>query len=277
MLDNAELTTTPYVSLDNVEVVYPNGTHALKPLSLEIASEQTTVLLGPSGAGKSTLLRVMNHLVKPTSGTVTVREIGDLAAGKHLREHRRKTGMIFQQHQLIGRLTVLHNVLVSRIGNYGFWRTLLPLPETEQRWALDCIDRVGLFEKALVRCDSLSGGQQQRVGIARALAQRPRIVLADEPVASLDPASSEAVLGLIKQVCHQDGIPAVISLHQLEYARTYADRIIGLSGGEVVFDGPPNDLDDGALSRIYGASYRTPPKESPRTDVARASLTPVGD
>lgn len=251
--DHTPAQSDPFFEIRRVEVEYPNGTVALKPTDLDIAASEVTVLLGPSGAGKSTLLRVLNHLVPPTGGTVTVRGIGVLNTRDAVRTHRRRTGMVFQQHQLIGRLTVLQNVLLSRIGNYPAWRTLLPMPDHERRWAADCLTRVGLFDKALTRCVDLSGGQQQRVGIARALAQRPDVILADEPVASLDPAASERVLSLLRDVCRQDGIPAVVSLHQIEYAREFADRIVGLSRGSVVFDGPPSDLSPATLHDIYGS------------------------
>jgi len=257
MLDKPPVKTEPFVELKDVEVVYPNGTVALKPVTLDIADDQITVLLGPSGAGKSTLLRALNRLVVPKRGSVSVRGLGELKSKKAVRRYRLHTGMVFQQHQLIARLSALQNVLLSRIGNYSFARSLMPLPKTDRFWALECLDRVGLLEKALVRCDSLSGGQQQRVGIARAIAQRPNLILADEPVASLDPAASERVLGTLRTICRQDGIPAVISLHQLEYARTFADRIIGLSQGEVVFDGAPAALHESALERIYGARSMT--------------------
>ena len=242
----------PFLSVTGLEVVYPNGTQALKPVSLDLYEHQVTVLLGPSGAGKSTLLRSLNHLVRPTRGRIDTREAGALTSRTAIRAHRRRTGMIFQQHQLIGRLTALQNVLTGRLGDYSFWTSLMPLPDRERRWALDCLERVGLLEKALTRCDSLSGGQQQRVGIARALAQRPKLVLADEPVASLDPAASVRVLTLLRDVCRQDRIPAIISLHQLEYARQFGDRIIGLAGGEIAFDGPPERLTDDVLEEIYG-------------------------
>ncbi len=241
------------VELKDVEVVYPNGTVALQPMSLDVSDQSVTVLLGPSGAGKSTLLRTMNLLVRPTSGAVTARDLGALKDLAAIRAHRRDTAMIFQQHQLIGRQTALQNVLTGRLGKHSFWRTLLPFSDAERRLALNCLERVALFEKALTRTDNLSGGQQQRVGIARALAQEPRMILADEPVASLDPASSRRVLQLLKDVCRQDRIPAVISLHQLEYAREFADRIVGLSGGRVVFDDSPDRLDAGALAEIYGS------------------------
>ena len=159
--------------------------------------------------------------------------------------------MIFQQHQLIGRYTALQNVLTGRLGQHSFARTLLPMSRDERRLALNCLDRVGLLEKALTRCDCLSGGQQQRVGIARALVQEPSIILADEPVSSLDPTASRRVLTKLREVCVEDGTPVVISLHQLEYAREYADRIIGLSDGSIVFDDSPQRLDTEAIDKIY--------------------------
>ena len=252
MLEKTPLETVPFLELRAVEVVYSNATVALKPVDLDILDNQVTVLLGPSGAGKSTLLRVLNRLVVPSRGSISARDLGRLEGKKTVRQHRMRTGMVFQQHQLIARLSALQNVLLSRIGRYSVVRSLLPLPATERVWALECLERVGLLEKALERCDALSGGQQQRVGIARAIAQRPDLILADEPVASLDPASSERVLASLREISREDGIPAVVSLHQLEYARRFADRIVGLSQGEVVFDGPPSRLDDAALERIYG-------------------------
>ena len=242
-----------FLQLQGVKVVYDNHVLALKPTNLEISSNEITVLLGPSGAGKSTLLRALNHLVKPTEGKVLTYDLGEIYSPNVVRRHRLRTGMIFQQHQLIERMTALQNVLLSRIGNYSFVRSLFPLPPKERNWALECLDRVGLLEKALQRCDTLSGGQQQRVGIARAIAQRPDIILADEPVASLDPASSEVVLGMLRDICEQDSIPAIISLHQIEYAKRFADRIIGLSQGEIVFDGPPSALRDKTIRHIYAS------------------------
>lgn len=257
MLDRNPVKADPFLKLRNIEVVYSNSTVALKPVDLDIADDQVTVLLGPSGAGKSTLLRVLNRLVVPSNGSIKVRELGELNNRKVVRAHRLRTGMVFQQHQLIARLSALQNVLLSRVGNYSFLRSLFPLPVSQRVWALECLERVGLLDKALQRCDALSGGEQQRVGIARAIAQKPNLVLADEPVASLDPASSERVLGALREVSRTDNIPAVISLHQLEYARKFADRIIGLSQGEVVFDGPPQELDNTALERIYGTRPQT--------------------
>jgi phosphonate transport system ATP-binding protein len=239
------------IELRGVRVTYPSGVTALHEADMAIQRGSVTVLLGPSGAGKSTLLRTLNMLVAPTVGEVRSTEHGALAGKEIIRQHRRGCAMIFQQHQLIGRLTALQNVLTGRLGHHSFFRTLFPLSEPERRLALACLDRVGLLEKALSRCDQLSGGQQQRVGIARALVQEPTMILADEPVASLDPASSRRVLTKLRDVCREDGTPVVISLHQLDYAKEFADRIVGLSNGRVVFDDAPEKLDDQAIQRIY--------------------------
>jgi phosphonate transport system ATP-binding protein len=159
--------------------------------------------------------------------------------------------MIFQQHQLIVTQTALKNVLLGRLGEYGSLRSLFPLPRHEQEFALECLERVGLLDKALERVDNLSGGQQQRVGIARAIAQKPQVILADEPVASLDPATADRVLSLLRSIAKEDVIPAIVSLHQVDLAREYADRIIGLSEGSVVFDGGPQKLSSDVLRQIY--------------------------
>lgn len=245
------------MNVETVGVTYPNGTRALAPASLDIFSGALTVLLGPSGAGKSTLLRTMNGLVRPTCGRILVEGIGDIGEAKPLRRHRLATGMIFQQHHLIGRLTVLANVLTGRLGYHRSLRTLFGFSKAEKADALAALDRVGLLDRALHRADELSGGQQQRVGIARALVQKPKLILADEPVASLDPATAERVLKLLSDICRSDGLTAVVSLHQLEFARMFADRIIGLQSGEIVFDGPPAELDAGAIASIYGVHRKS--------------------
>jgi phosphonate transport system ATP-binding protein len=239
------------IQVDLLEVVYPTGTRALWPTTLAFERGQFTVLLGESGAGKSTLLRALNGLVQPTSGRIGVVDNGWLAGRRQLRRHRRHTGMIFQQHQLIGRSSVLSNVLTGRLGYHSGLRTLLPWTTAEKRLALDAIERVGLIDKALSRADQLSGGQQQRVGIARALVQEPNLILADEPIASLDPATADRVLGLLHSICRADGITAIVSLHQLEFARRYADRIVGLSRGNVVFDGAVAELGPAEIKQIY--------------------------
>lgn len=239
------------LSLHNLSKRYPNGVIALAPTSLSIEAGKFTVLLGPSGAGKSTLLRCLNLLETPSTGRVESTTIGPLDVPQRVRAHRRRTGMIFQQHQLLPRLSVLHNVLLGRIGYHSFWRMLLPLGAAEQALALDALDRVGLADKAGVQARHLSGGQQQRVGIARALVQEPDLILADEPVASLDPASAERVLQLLADICHERRIAVVASLHQVELARRHADRIIGLAHGRVLVDASPADLDSTSIERIY--------------------------
>lgn len=250
-IDTVVSGAAPVLSVEGISVTYATGTTALHETSIQFEDHAFTVLLGPSGAGKSTLLRSLNLLVRPTTGQIRASDLGVLDRNATIREHRQRCAMIFQQHQLIGRLSALTNVLTGRLGKHSSWRTLLPPSDEERRLALACLDRVGLLDKALSRCDAMSGGQQQRVGIARALAQEPRIILADEPVASLDPAASERVLTKLRDVCKEDGTPVIVSLHQLEYARQFADRIIGLSAGRIVFDDSPARLDDAALARIY--------------------------
>jgi phosphonate transport system ATP-binding protein len=240
------------IEVRDVAVTYGNGVRALAATRLAFAAGTFNVLLGPSGAGKSTLLRALNGLVRPTEGAVLVAGLGDIARRRALRAHRRRTGMIFQQHQLIGRVSVLGNVLTGRLGYHASWRTLLPFSRAEKLLALAAIERVGLLDSALRRADQLSGGQQQRVGIARALVQEPRLILADEPVASLDPATALRVLELLHGICRADGLTAVVSLHQVDLARRFAERVIGLAGGAVVFDGPAEALDAAATARIYG-------------------------
>jgi phosphonate transport system ATP-binding protein len=244
----------------DASVVYPNGVCALNDVSLTFERGRFTGLLGPSGAGKSTLLRCLNGLVQPSRGDV--RATGDrsiFAGGAALRRHRRATAMIFQQHHLIGRLSALQNVLVGRLAFHGSLRSLLAPSRAERRRALEALDRVGLLDRALSRADELSGGEQQRVGIARALVQEPHTILADEPVASLDPATAERVLELIDRICREDAITAIASLHQVELARRFADRVIGLSSGRVVFDESTEGLTACALQRVYA----TPQTDAP--------------
>jgi len=239
------------IRLNEVHVTFAGGMTALHPTSLHFRQGEFTVLLGASGAGKSTLLRCLNLLTPPSGGSIAVDGLGEIGDRRRLHEHRKRTGMIFQQHQLIGRQSALANVLLGRIGYHSVLRSLFPLPLAERRIALECLERVGLLHKALERVDRLSGGQQQRVGIARALAQRPRLMLADEPVASLDPATSHKVLAQLQRIGHEDGITTVVSLHQVDLAQAYADRVIGLAHGRVVFDGAPAGLTPATLQAIY--------------------------
>ena len=240
-------------------VTYSGGVVALNPSDIAIRKGEVSVLLGRSGAGKSTLLRTMNLLVEPTSGTIKTKVLGLLNSPSAIRKHRRKTGMVFQQHQLIGRQSSLTNVLTGRLSRYNTLRSFFPLRREDRELALSCLDRVGLLEKALTRVDQLSGGQQQRVGVARALAMQPSLVLADEPVASLDPETSRELLTLLRNICLKDGITLVISLHQVDFAREFADRIIALSAGTIVFDDSPEKLDERTLRKIYQAGKSSEP------------------
>ncbi|MEI8145318.1 MAG: phosphonate ABC transporter ATP-binding protein [Alphaproteobacteria bacterium] len=246
------------ISVNRLSVSYTSGARALAPTTLSFERGAFTVLLGASGAGKSTLLRTLNGLVKPSEGEIRV-DGAALVGSAALRAHRRTTGMVFQQHQLIGRLTALDNVMIGRLGYHSTIRTLFPFSRSEKLQGLDALERVGLIEFALRRADQLSGGQQQRVGIARALVQRPRIILADEPVASLDPATAEGVLALLHGIARQDGLTAIVSLHQIDFARHFADRIIALAKGEVVFDGTPGELGEAEIARIYSSKVSTHP------------------
>jgi phosphonate transport system ATP-binding protein len=234
-----------------LEVTYKNNLKALKSTSIDITQGSFVVLLGTSGAGKSTLLRALNGLVQPTAGSVAAAGLGDLANPSTLQRHRRQTGMIFQQHHLIGRLSVLNNVLLGRMGHHTGWRMFTPWTRSEKEQALAVIDRVGLLERALARADQLSGGQQQRVGMARALIQQPRLLLADEPIASLDPNTSLRLLQSLHDICKSDGLTTVVSLHQVDFARQFADRIIGLKQGAVVFDGAPQELSAHQVTDLY--------------------------
>ncbi|MFZ2088449.1 MAG: phosphonate ABC transporter ATP-binding protein [Desulfobaccales bacterium] len=259
------------IRLDDVSLLFPGGINALHPMSLEFQTGNFTVLLGSSGAGKSSLMRCLNLLQRPSTGTITVEGLGSLNNSRLIRAHRRHTAMIFQQHQLIGRHTAWQNVLLGRLAFHSTWRSLLPLPRRDQTLALECLERVGLLHKALERVDNLSGGEQQRVGIARALVQQPHLILADEPVASLDPATSHKILNLLKTVCTNDGITAIVSLHQVELATAYADRIIALAGGKVVFDGPPEELTSAKLTSIYRPEAALPAGDSQKTQAYWAS------
>ena len=225
---------------------------ALKEITLQISRGQFVVLLGPSGAGKSTLLRCINGLVVPTDGEVIV-DGEPLWAVKRLGEIRKRVGMVFQQFNLVKRLTVLENVLCGCLPHNPVFSTCLKLfPSAEIEFGMQCLRRVGLEEKAYQRADRLSGGQQQRVGIARALAQRPEIILADEPVASLDPRSAERVLTILQDVHRQDNITVIVSLHNVALARQYAQRIVGIRDGVIAVDKSRLALTDQDVETIYG-------------------------
>ncbi len=237
-------------------VVYPGDVRALDQVSLAISPGELVVVVGLSGAGKSTLIRTINGLVRPTSGRVEVdgREVGT-ATKRELRAIRADIGMIFQNFNLVKRTSVLNNVLMGRLHQVPGWRTVLGLyPADDVEAAMRSLERVEIVEKAYVRASNLSGGQQQRVGIARALAQEPKVILADEPVASLDPPTSHVVMRDLQRINRDLGITTIVNLHFLDLARAYGDRIIGLRDGRVVFDGPGSAADEQVFEDIYGRS-----------------------
>jgi phosphonate transport system ATP-binding protein len=233
---------------------YPGGVRALDGVNLEIGPGEFVALIGPSGAGKSSFLRCLNGFVAPTSGQVTVDgEVVTGAGSEGLRRIRARIGFVFQQFNLLRRLTVLENVLVGRLARVPEWRSLIAwFPAADVARARAALGRVGLEGLDDRRADTLSGGQQQRVAIARALVQEPRIILADEPMASLDPALSHTVMELLRRINREDGITVITSLHVLELARSYGRRIIALRAGRVAHDGPPESLTPDVGARVFG-------------------------
>ncbi|MGN6565194.1 MAG: phosphonate ABC transporter ATP-binding protein [Thermomicrobiales bacterium] len=249
----AALDASPAIRVRNLSKQYPGGPLAMRDVSLDVPRGQFVAVIGLSGAGKSTFLRSLNRLVDPTSGTIHINGVDVTAArGRELRHIRRRIGIIFQQFNLVRRLSVEQNVLSGRLGYQSGWRAAVPAFTHEDRVvAVQALERVGLGERRFARADALSGGQQQRVAIARALAQNPEIMLADEPVASLDPETSKTVLGYLRQVNQEDGITTLVNLHQLDYAREYADRIVGFREGRIVFDGTPDAVTDDVYNLVY--------------------------
>ena len=244
----------PIISIVNVSKSYVRGSLvALSDVSFDVGRGEFIVILGPSGAGKSTLLRCINRLAEPTEGKILLngKEVTDNR--RELRLARQQIGMVFQQFNLVSRLSVLTNVLTGRLSYRPTWRSFFYSFTREDRaMALECLEMVALGHKALQRADTLSGGEQQRVAIARALAQRPKVILADEPVASLDPKIARQVLNYLRDVSQRLGISVICNLHQIDFAREYAQRIVGLCQGKKIFDGPPSALDDEVLNKIYG-------------------------
>ncbi|MDQ1910336.1 phosphonate ABC transporter ATP-binding protein [Paenibacillus sp. GD4] len=246
------------IEFKNVSKVYPNGTVGLKDINLKMNKGEFVVIVGLSGAGKSTLLRSINRLHEITDGQILIDGKSITAAsGVNLRHLRRDIGMIFQNFNLVKRSSVLRNVLSGRVGYHSTLRTLLGLfPKHDVELALKALERVNIREKAYARADELSGGQQQRVSIARALAQEAKIILADEPVASLDPLTTRQVMDDLKRINQELGITTVVNLHFIDLAREYATRIIGLRAGQVVFDGPVSEATDEKFSEIYGRAIK---------------------
>jgi len=247
------------IKFENVCVTYPGGVEALKDLNLEIKDGDFIIIVGLSGAGKSTLLRTVNNLVKPSTGTVYLEDKNVTnAKKKELKQIRSQIGMIFQTFNLVNRSTVLKNVLTGRLSNISTIRSILGLwPKDQKQMAFEALNQVEILEKAYVRASNLSGGQQQRVGIARALSQKPKVMLADEPVASLDPITSRVVMSYLKKINNELGITTIVNLHFLDLAKEFGDRLIGLRDGKLVFDGNVNDVSDEDFENIYGRSIKS--------------------
>ena len=233
---------------------YRTGDLALKSINLDVPDGQVMALIGPSGAGKSTAIRCINRLVEPTGGTVILNGTEITALGsRELRRARRRIGMIFQEYALVERLTVMENVLSGRLGYVGFWQSFVrKFPRSDVDEAFQLLARVGLDHMADKRADELSGGERQRVGICRALIQSPDLLLVDEPTASLDPKTSRQIMRLIKELCAERKLSAIINIHDVMLAQMFAERVVGLQLGDIVYDGPPTGLSADVLTRIYG-------------------------
>jgi phosphonate transport system ATP-binding protein len=242
------------LEIRNLHKVYPNGTVALTDVSFNVEDGEFLVVIGLSGSGKSTLLRCINRLIEPTSGKIIWDGVDVTAAsGAELRRIRRQIGMVFQQFNLVKRSSVMTNVLAGRLGYANPLASLLGLwPSADRERARRALSRVGITEKAQSRADALSGGQQQRVGIARALMQEPRIILADEPVASLDPVLSHSILQYLETLNREEKITVICSLHFLDLVHRYATRVVALKDGQVVFVGLPQEIDRARFKEIYG-------------------------
>lgn len=242
------------ISFEHVDKVYGNGTKALDDVNLQIEQGEFVAIIGLSGAGKSTLIRTVNKMIDITNGKLTVNGI-DVSSlkGKALRKFRRKIGMVFQSFNLVSRTTVINNVLSARVADMNLFRTIFGLFSKQDKvQALEALDKVGILDKAYVRADQLSGGQQQRVALARTLAQNPEIILADEPVASLDPVMADVVMEDFKRINKNMNITIVINIHHVDLALQYADRIVGIRAGKIVYDGPTSKIDKETLKYIYG-------------------------
>ncbi|UCI32021.1 phosphonate ABC transporter ATP-binding protein [Mesorhizobium sp. B4-1-4] len=244
------------IRLRSVSHQYPNGRQALSNVSCSFTQRNITALVGPSGSGKSTLLRLLNGMVRASSGEVWVGSLElRLSGERELRQLRRNIGIISQQFNLVKRLSAIENVLLGRLGFNSWPRTVVGAHRREDvGLAMHLLDRVGLSTQAKQRCDTLSGGQQQRIAIARALAQRPKIMLADEPISSLDPSSSQRVMELLREINDVDNIPVIVNLHSIQVVKDYAHRVVGIRDGSIVFDRPTAELTAELVDSLYGPS-----------------------
>lgn len=238
----------------NVSKEYKGGVKALSNINLEVNEGEFLSIIGPSGAGKSTLLRCINRLIDPTEGEVKFDDEKVTALKKsELKNLRRKIGMIFQHYNLVNRLSVVENVLHGRLGYKSAIKGIIGInSEDEKKKAFEILNKLGIKEQAYKRCDELSGGQKQRVGIARALIQNPKLVLCDEPIASLDPNSSKIIMDHLKNINKETGITCILNLHQVDVAMKYSDRIVGINGGKIIYDGDASNLTKEIIHEIYG-------------------------
>jgi phosphonate transport system ATP-binding protein len=244
------------IEFKNVYKTYPNGFTALKNVNLNIEQGEFVAIIGLSGAGKSTILRCINRMHDIQQGTLTVDGVDvESLSGKALRRFRRKVGMIFQSFNLVSRSTVIKNVLTADVPDMPFWRVLFGIFTKEQKMrALESLDKVGILDKAYTRCDQLSGGQQQRVALARTLNQNPSIILADEPVASLDPVTARQVMSDFVRINKEYKITILLNIHHVDLALNYCDRVIGVRAGEIVFDGPASSITQEQLDEVYNGT-----------------------
>jgi len=244
------------IEFKNVSKTYPNGVKGLKNVNLTIEQGEFVAIIGLSGAGKSTLIRTINRMIDITEGQLVVDGVDVMTLhGKAMRRFRRKIGMIFQSFNLVTRSTAIKNVLTSMVPDMGFVKVLLGLFSKEQKIkALEALDKVGILDKAYTRCDQLSGGQQQRVALARTLNQSPSIILADEPVAALDPVTAHQVMSDFKRINEDMNISVLINIHHVDLALKYASRVIGIRAGEIVYDGPTTEVTQEVLDSIYNGA-----------------------
>ncbi|WP_459129080.1 phosphonate ABC transporter ATP-binding protein [Guggenheimella bovis] len=244
----------PFISVDHLSKEYVKGSKALTDITFDVEKGEFISIIGPSGAGKSTLLRCFNRMIDPTSGSITIDGMQVESLKKtELKQLRRQIGMIFQHYNLVNRLTVLENTLHGRLGYNSALRGMFGIyTKEEKEKAMSILDTLGLSDQMHKRCDRLSGGQKQRVGIARALVQEPKVILCDEPIASLDPSSARIIMDYLHNVNKKLGITCIFNLHQVDVAMKYSDRIIGINAGKILFDGSPKDLEPAMIHRIYG-------------------------
>lgn len=245
------------LNIQGLSKSYDGKTKALSDISFTVEEGEFVSIIGPSGAGKSTLLRCINKMIDATEGAISFDNIDIMKVNKKgLRELRRKIGMIFQHYNLVNRLSVVENVLHGRLGYKTTLQGVIGIyEENEKEQAFEIINRLGLNEQAYKRCDQLSGGQKQRVGIARALIQNPKLVLCDEPIASLDPNASKIIMDRLKAINDDMGITCLLNLHQVDVAMKYSDRIIGINGGRIIYDGPAKELKKETIHTIYGSEF----------------------